>query len=37
MVIKTIKISENDKYLVQSFTTETLILAIEGEELGEIE
>jgi diacylglycerol kinase len=37
MVIKTIKISQNEKYLVLSFPTETLILAIEGEELGEIE
>ncbi|RYH30098.1 hypothetical protein EON65_06260 [archaeon] len=28
--------SEYDKYLVQSFITETRVLAMEGEELGEV-
>ena len=35
--LRTSEFAEYDKYLVQSFTTETRILAIEGEELGEIE
>ncbi len=35
--LRTSETAEYDKYLVQSFTTETRILAIEGEELGEVE
>jgi DNA damage-binding protein 1 len=34
--LRTSETAEYDKYLVQSFTTETRILAIEGEELGEV-